>query len=491
MLARSFTSLAALALAGLSLAQSSDSSSSALSSSSATSATASQPASTDSSSATTTGSTAQETPGFVNNGTVGAYSCAFSEPQQANVTAPVNQLVFLADAPNVTATDGSDSSNISSPARLAPTTLAECAEAWPPVYPYNAIQLRAPDDSIRAVYLPYGASVSELWVKDRNGVFRDVVLGFDNKTNYGTDKIHPNFGPQVGRYANRIKNGTFEINGTTYHTPLNENNYDTLHGGTVGYDRSPYEITQLNASSVTFVLHDADGNQGFPGSVVASASYTLQNSSTLIQAMDANVTDDKYSPIMLSSHTYWNLAAYNESQTILNHTLFMPRADKYIKTDGHLIPTGPIPDTKGTPLDFTQARTIGSQYNDTEGVCGTNCTGYDTCFVMSSHDRNETVLELTSPESGIKMSVKTDQDAIQIYSCPGVSAPATKGSLPRKRVHGGDGTLDEIYDNNSCVVVEMEDYIDGINNPAWNRSQIYSKDRPYHWRAEYSFSTVE
>lgn len=491
-----FASLAVLALTGLSLAQSTDSptgsttiaptttSSRSTTVSSASVTTSSSSASSSSSSASA--SAAQETPGFVNNGTVGAYSCAITQPQQV----VANQLVFATD-PSSNTTEGASGGDIASPARLAPTTLAACEEAWPAVYPYNAIQLRAPDDSIRAVYLPYGASVSELWVKDRNGVFRDVVLGFDNKTNYGTDTIHPNFGPQVGRYANRIKNGTFEINGTTYHTPLNENNYDTLHGGTVGYDRSAYQIAALNASSVTFTLQDADGNQGFPGSVIASASYTLQNGSTLIQAMDANVTDDKFTPIMLSSHTYWNLAAYNESQTILNHTLSMPRADKYIQTDGHLIPSGPIPDTKGTPLDFATApRTIGSQYNFTEGICGTNCTGYDTCFVMSSHDRNETILELTSPESGIRMSVTTDQDAIQIYSCPGISAPSTKGSLPRKRVHGGDGTLDEIYDNNSCVVVEMEDYIDGINNPAWNRSQIYGSDRPYHWRAEYTFSTV-
>ena len=316
------------------------------------------------------------------------------------------------------------------------------------------------------------------------------LLGFDNKTNYGTDKAHPYFGPQVGRYANRIKNGTFSIDGKTYHTPLNENGRDTLHGGFVGYDRSSYQITSLNSSAVTFTLHDPDGNQGFPGSVVASATYILENNATWRIEMDAHVTDHKKTPIMLSSHTYWNLAAYNGSQTVLDHIVHMPRVDKYIKTDQYLIPTGEIPSVNGTVYDFQTPRPFSERFNDTKGVCGGSCQGWDSCFVMSAHARDEPVLEVTSPASGIKMSVTTDQDAIQLYTCNGIKGSL---SLPRKRSQGGDGTTDagKIYDNHSCVVIEMEDYIDGINNPQWHRNQVYSKHRPYQWRAEYRFSTVE
>jgi aldose 1-epimerase len=398
--------------------------------------------------------------GFVNNGTVGSFPCVEG-------TAPGNQIAFLS---------GSYAS--------------ACPDALQPVYPYNKINIRSPDDSIRATFLPYGASLQELWVKDRNGTWRDVVVGFDNTTNYGTDTIHNYFGPQVGRYANRIKNGTFEINGTTYHTPLNENNIDTLHGGKIGYDRRSHSVEHMNASAVSFLLHDADGNQGFPGSVVARAFYALDNNGTFNIQMDANVTDDKSTPIMLSHHVYWALHGYaGQNDTILNHTLHMPQADKYIKTDGILIPTGEIPSVTNTPYDFQTARTFNERFNETEGVCGTGCQGWDSCFVMSEHDRNSTILTLSSPETGIKLEIKTDQDAIQVYTCDGVSSP-TKGSLPRKRVHGGDGTLDKVYENHSCVVLEMEDYIDGINNPEWKRDQIYSKQRPYHWRAEYTFSSA-
>jgi aldose 1-epimerase len=398
--------------------------------------------------------------GFVNNGTIGSVPCAVV-----------------------------DTSN--SAAIVTDTTIPSCPDALPNVYPYNKINLRAPDDSVRATFIPYGATMTEFWVKDRSGTWRDNVLGYDNATNWGTDPIHPFIGQQVGRYANRIKNGTFELDGETYHTPLNENGIDTLHGGDVGYDKRSHTIEYLNSSSVVFTLTDPSGDQGFPGTVMARASYTLLEDGQLHINMDANVTEGK-TPVMLSHHGYWALHGYGQTNnTILDHTLYMPKADKYIATDGILIPTGPIPSVDNTPYDFTTARTFSERYDQTLNVCGTGCQGWDSCFVMSQgHQRDQTVLQLTSPETGIRMSIKSDQDAIQIYTCDGISSP-TKGSIPRKRVHGGDGTLNEIYENHSCVVVEMEDYIDGINNPEWGRNQIYSPDRPYQWRAEYQFSIVQ
>ena len=405
--------------------------------------------------------------GFVNDGTIGTYPCAVCANSNTGSESACDKI-------------------------FSDTTLPMCPEALPPVYPYNKINLRAPDDSIRATFIPYGATMSEVWVKDRQGTWRDIVLGYDNSTNWGTDPIHPFIGSQVGRYANRIKNGTFELDGQTYHTPLNDNDgLDTLHGGDIGYDRREHTIEQLNSSSITFTLYDPSGNQGFPGAVAARARYTLLENGQLHINMDANVTEGK-TPLMLSHHGYWALHGYGlENNTILDHTLHMPKADKYIATDGILIPTGPIPSVENTPYDFTTPRQFSERYDQTLNVCGTGCQGWDSCFVMSEgHDREENVVTLTSPETGIRMQIKSDQDAIQVYTCDGISSPV-KGSIPRKRTHGGDGTLDKIYENHSCVVIEMEDYIDGINNPSWGRNQIYSPDRPYQWRAEYQFSTVQ
>jgi aldose 1-epimerase len=172
--------------------------------------------------------------------------------------------------------------------------------------------------------------------------------------------------------------------------------------------------------------------------------------------MDAKVVGKEKSPIMLSHHVYWALHGYNGTQSILGHTLHLPVAEKYIETDPILVPTGLLPSVQDTPYDFRKPSTFASLFNDTEGVCGSGCQGWDSCFVLSEHNEDQSILTLTSPESGIQMDVKTNQDAVQIYTCNGISGAA--GSIPRKRAHGGDGTLDKIYENYSCVVIEMEDY---------------------------------
>ncbi|UZJ57543.1 hypothetical protein CBS101457_006863 [Exobasidium rhododendri] len=355
-----------------------------------------------------------------------------------------------------------------------------------PQDPYERISLQSPDDSLRATFMPHGATMLEFWKQDRHQVWRDIITGYDDASREGVDPIHPFFGPQVGRYANRIRNGTFTLDGRTFHTPLNEKNISTIHGGH-GFDNRSYEVTAVNASSVLFTLYDKAGNQGFPGAVVTTARYTLQDDGHFDIQMDAIVSEGR-SPVMLSHHVYWALHGYHETQSILDHTLHMPKADKYIETDPILVPTGTISSVEGTPFDFQDPKTFATLFNDTKGVCGAGCQGWDNCFVMSEHERHDTILTLTSPESCIRMKVKTDQVAIQIYTCDGISGPG--GSIPRKKSQGGDGTLEQIYENYSCMVIEMEDYIDGINHPEWGRDQIYDEDRPYHWRAEYSFDTV-
>lgn len=440
--------------------------------SNSSSSSGSQASSTSSSS----GSNAQQTPGFVYNGTVGTYPCALPQDSSA----------FSDSGSTVTP------QHIYSPFQVPG---ADCADALPPVYPYNAIRIRSPDDSMRMTFLPYGASVSEVWVKDRNDAWQDVVLGFDNKTNYGTDKAHNFFGPVVGRYANRIKNGTFELDGKTYHTPLNENDVDTLHGGSEGYDRASWYISALNQSSVTFTHHDPSGNQGFPATVDTTATYTLLRDATWQIRIKSKVSNGK-TPLMLSSHVYWNLNPHsfleNTSRPILDHVLHMPYATNYVKTDPILIPTGPLPKVDGTGYDFRTAKPLSENFNQTQGYCGGGCKGWDSCWIEpKGHPRHSPSFEVYSPQSGIKLSISSNQEAWQIYTTAGLVSPDTKPSVPRKRVHGGDGTLDNIYENYSAMVIEAEDYIDAINNPEWGRNQIYDENRDYDWEAEYKFSTVD
>ena len=160
---------------------------------------------------------------------------------------------------------------------------------------------------IRANFIPYGASISNLFLNDTSGIERDVVGGFDNASYYGIDRQHPHFGGVPGRYANRIKNSSFVIDGTTYNVLPNEHpepgspdGVDTLHGGPDGWDWRNWTVVAHTANSITFSLTDPDGDQGFPGEVVSYVTYTLGNMTWDFKMVALATT--KTTPIMLSSH---------------------------------------------------------------------------------------------------------------------------------------------------------------------------------------------
>lgn len=242
-------------------------------------------------------------------------------------------------------------------------------------------------DGIWAAFIPYGASISDLIIKDRYGVSRDIVVGYDNATAYVEDKSHPHLGGVPGRYANRIRNSTFVMDGQKYLVAPNENptsNYpegvDTLHGGPDGWDWRNFTIVSHTNSSITFSLVDPDGKEGFPGEVVSKITYTLDGMDWNIK-MVAQPTTHK-TPIMLTSHTYWNLDGFanNETHTALNHTLHLPYSDQRIGVDNILIPDGTIlPNSNGSVNDFwSKPKHIGVQLDNPELVnnCGFNCKGY-------------------------------------------------------------------------------------------------------------------
>ena len=246
-------------------------------------------------------------------------------------------------------------------------------------------------DGIEAAFIPYGASISSLIIKDRHGASRDVIVGYDNATAYVNDKSHPHLGGVPGRYANRIRNSTFMIDGEKYNITPNENftpdhpkGVDTLHGGPDGWDWRNFTVVYHTNSSITFSLVDPDGKEGFPGEVVSYITYTLDGMDWNIK-MIAEPTTQK-TPIMLSSHTYWNLDGFanNETNTALNHTLHLPYSGQRVGVDNILIPTGEIlPNMNGSVNDFwSKPKQLGAQLNDPDLVnnCGFNCTGYGKSF---------------------------------------------------------------------------------------------------------------
>ena len=271
-----------------------------------------------------------------------------------------------------------------------------------------------------------------------------------------------------------IKNGTFTLpssNGNnsseTYHIPLNEHNTTTLHaGGPGGYDVQPWSVTAHTANSITFTLFD-DALSSFPGSVLTTATYTLlssQSTSLTIRLVSVPLTET--TPIMLSAHNYWNLGAFVSpaADTILNNTLYMPYAKRWIATDGILVPTGEIRVTRGSPLDFWSApegRQMGSGIESAEGFCGTGCRGFDNALILDrpnggdvvgSSENGAEVLTMRAPTTGIEMKLWTNMGGLQIYSCDGLNGTiAVKGS----QQHGNNGTT--YVPKYGCVVLEAQD----------------------------------
>lgn len=240
---------------------------------------------------------------------------------------------------------------------------------------------------ISAAFVPYGASISDLLIKDKNGVVRDIVTGFDNATHYTLDKAHAHFGGVPGRYANRIKNSTFEIDGVKYKVAANDNKtpehpegLNTLHGGPDGWDWRNFTVSAYTNSSITFSIVDPDGKEGFPGEVVSFITYSLGDMTWDFKMVAIATT--KKTPIMLTNHAYFNLDGFANDQTslALNHTFHLPYSGQRVDVDDILIPTGDIlANKKGSVNDFwSKPKQIGTSFNDPEmpNNCGAGCVGY-------------------------------------------------------------------------------------------------------------------
>ncbi|EGE06522.1 aldose 1-epimerase [Trichophyton equinum CBS 127.97] len=361
-------------------------------------------------------------------------------------------------------------------------------------------------NNITASFIPYGARLISLMVPDREGKMQDVIVGYDDPQDYVKDTLtnHTYFGCIVGRYANRIRNGTFVLDGTTYNTPKNElNKTQTLHGGSVGYDQRNWTVTALSNSSITFTLFDS-GYEHFPGDVINHVTFSVSSSYGL---KGSNPQAEKDTHHVVTSYILGNLDAF-KNETVLEDTLLqLPLSSRYVEVDSRLIPTGHIGNVSSSPngtLDFTKEKFIGKDIKSADGICGANCTGYDNCFIIdrpnnvsdwtSSPQTMAPAVNMSSVATGINMLVTTNQQAIQIYSCNGQNGtiPVKGSQVARNKASGdGNGTVVDKIEQYGCLVIETEGWIDGINNPDWGQDpfQIFSPESgpAINW-ATYVFS---
>ncbi|WP_254510359.1 aldose epimerase family protein [Anatilimnocola floriformis] len=266
-------------------------------------------------------------------------------------------------------------------------------------------------NGLRVKLITWGATLTSVETPDKNGKLANITLGFDKLAGY--TQRHPYFGSTVGRYGNRIAKGKFTLDGKA-HTLAVNNGPNHLHGGLAGFDMvnwSAKEVAVENGQAVEFSRDSKDGEEGYPGNLKTTVTFTLTDANEL--KFDYKATTDKATVINMTNHTYWNLAG-GGSGDILKHQLML-NADRWIPTDDTSIPTGELAPVKGTAMDFTTMHAIGDQIAELKKAPHTT-KGYDHCYVLRGQSgKLELAAKVKEPSSGRTMEVYTTEPGIQLY----------------------------------------------------------------------------
>jgi aldose 1-epimerase len=315
--------------------------------------------------------------------------------------------------------------------------------------------------------MTYGATVTELRVPDRTGKLADVVLGFESLQGYL--KGNPYMGVTVGRVANRIRNATFKLEDKDYQVAANDAPHH-LHGGNKGWDKVLWDAQPVDGAggpSLRLSYVSRDGEEGYPGTVHVTTTYTLTDQNEM--RVDMEAVTDKITLLNMAHHSYWNLGGY-DSGTILGHELII-YGDEYTPGDPK-VPTGAISTVKGTPLDFTSSKLIGK---DVKAAHGTG-DGYDHNWVVRGDPHQlRPAARLRDPKSGRVMTIESNQPGVQLYT----------GNLLDKKTRG-KGVAYEQY---AGLCLETQKFPNSINVPAWRDEVILRPGQTYHHTMIHRFTT--
>jgi aldose 1-epimerase len=329
------------------------------------------------------------------------------------------------------------------------------------------------DNGMIAKITNYGGIVTELWVPDRDGNPADVVLGFDTITDY--EEKSPYFGCIVGRYANRIAEGRFTLDGVTYDGLAINNGPNHLHGGLKGFDKQVWDVEPFEVDgAVGLKLHylSEEGEEGYPGNLDVIVTYTLTHSNEL--KIDYQATTYRPTVINLTNHSYFNLAGHAAGTDAMLAHRMMINADSFTPVaDANSIPTGQIRSVKESPMDFIRPVPIGERIKDDcpQLKCG---HGYDHNFVL-----NKTPGELSiaaraaDPDSGREMEALTTEPGVQFYSANFLDGFTGKGGA--------------VYPARSAFCLETQHYPDSPNKPEFP-STVLRPGEKYHTTTVYKFS---
>jgi len=319
--------------------------------------------------------------------------------------------------------------------------------------------------------ITYGGIITSMKVPNAAGDLNDVVLGYDSLSDY--EKGSPYFGALIGRYGNRIADGSFTLDDQAY-TLVQNDGKNHLHGGTKGFDKVVWSAdSKIEDNKAVLQLHylSQDMEEGYPGNLHTEVVYTLTNENMLEVAYKA--TTDKKTVVNLTQHSYFNLSG---AKDILDHELRL-QAPRYLPIDETLIPTGEIASVEGTPFDFTSFKTIGRDI-ETESLQLERGLGYDHCWVLDNPNKElQTAALLKEASSGIQMEVRTDQPAIQFYS-----GNFLDGTNPMKQ-------SDSFYNYRSGLCLETQHYPNAPNEASFP-STVLSPGEVYSTKTQFLFSVI-
>lgn len=315
----------------------------------------------------------------------------------------------------------------------------------------------------------FGGRIVSVMVPDRVGELRDVVLGFDNIDDY----IHvpSDFGAAIGRYANRIGQGRFTLDGKVYELPKNNFGH-CLHGGPDGWQYKVYDVVEADDSHIVLAMYSPDGDANFPGAVEATVTYRLTDDNALDISYEA--ASDAPTIINLTNHSYFNLSG-DPSTSICDDWLWIA-ADSFTPVDSTFMTTGEIVPVEGTPMDFRTVKRIGDDIDRYDFVQLKNGNGYDHNWVLATAgDITRKAAEVRNDVSGIVLEVYTDEPGVQVYT----------GNFLDGSVTGKHGI---VYDQRAAICLETQHYPDSPNKPAWP-SVVLRPDETYRSHCIYRFST--
>lgn len=325
-----------------------------------------------------------------------------------------------------------------------------------------------------ATLIAYGASIQSVILPDRRGQRADIAIGHSTIEEYLATPQY--FGSTVGRFANRLAQGRFTLDGRPYQTPVN-NGPNALHGGTMGFDKVLWEVRDVKSgptASVTMRYVSRDGDQGYPGAMTVDAIYSLDERNAL--TIEYRATTTKPTIANITNHAYWNLAGEGSAAGAMGHVVTIP-AETFLPTDAGAIPTGEFKPVAGTPFDFRRPRAVGERVRDASDQQIAYGRGYDHNWVIGRRVTPDLHLmaRVREPVSGRGFDLLSNQPGLQFYS--GNFFDATSSGKSRR-----------IYRMGDAVVMEPQLFPDTPNQQGFPSARL-NPGQTYRNIMVYQFST--